>query len=501
MTTLHTNLTTSTTIAILTDIHFGNPSGLTQRRTDIADILLLRAVHRLNRYLKPDITVVLGDILDAGDAPEAIAQRLHIRNILKKLKSPVLVIPGNHDGDVEAFYQDFPRPEPVMQIEGVRFLPFIDAEAPGYNATRAAMDIQRFQRARSDYNGPIVALQHVCLHPPMRADIPYNYTNAETIIEAMQHAGVGLSLSGHYHEGAEPISDQGTLYVNAPGLCESPFRFTMVRMDNSGVEVETEKLAMPEAYRLVDRHVHTQLAYCQENMTVEKAIAFAGDFGLSGVGFAEHSGQLYFPSDGYWGGDCYRTGIQGAQPQDERMPDYYQLQAQFGDHRVRFGLEVDIDFHGRLLLKAVDRQNADFTIGSVHSTPNIKTPGVQITDIMSEFMFLLEKLLIHNVDILAHPFRVFKRARLDTPDNLFAPVADLLVKYGTAAEINFHSNVPPLPFIEACLQREVKFSLGSDAHNLYEVGEFAPHLKLLRDAGFEGNLDDILLPRDVGGFG
>ncbi len=125
------------TIAILTDIHYGNPSVNSKRRTTIADILLLRAVHRLNRYLKPDVTVVLGDILDAGDALEASMQRSHIQSILEKLVSPMIVLPGNHDGDIEAFYQDFPRPDPVMQIGDVCFVPFVDAEAPGYNATRS----------------------------------------------------------------------------------------------------------------------------------------------------------------------------------------------------------------------------------------------------------------------------------------------------------------------------------------------------------------------------
>ena len=41
----------------------------------------------------------------------------------------------------------------------------------------------------------------------------------------------------------------------------------------------------------------------------------------------------------------------------------------------------------------------------------------------------------------------------------------------------------------------MRISLGSDAHALYEVGEFHPHLKLLADIGFEGDLTDILLPR------
>jgi putative hydrolase len=102
-------------------------------------------------------------------------------------------------------------------------------------------------------------------------------------------------------------------------------------------------------------------------------------------------------------------------------------------------------------------------------------------------------LLGHNVDAVAHPFRVFRRAKLLTPEYLYQPVADLLAQYEVAAEINYHINEPPLHFIKLCLDRGVKFSLGSDAHNLYEVGEFSPHLQLLKDAGFDGDLRDIVL--------
>ena len=42
------------------------------------------------------------------------------------------------------------------------------------------------------------------------------------------------------------------------------------------------------------------------------------------------------------------------------------------------------------------------------------------------------------------------------------------------------------------------FTFGSDAHNLYEIGEFAPHLELLRSVGSDGDLKDIML-EDVPG--
>ena len=493
MSTKPNNTANSTIIAIITDIHYGSPSTLTQRRTDIADILLLRVVHRLNRYIKPDVTVVLGDILDEGNSPASAARLKHIHGILDKLEAHLIVIPGNHDGDIEDFYRNFPRPTAIEKVGDICFIPFIDRDAPGHNATRSPEDIGRFRQVRSECDGLVVALQHVCLHPEGLADIPYNYTNAESIISEMQRAGVTLSLSGHYHKGAELIKHKGIHFVNAPGLCEHPFQFTVVHVDNQAVTMKNHQLAMPKSLHLVDNHVHTELAYCQENMTVERAISFSEAVGLRGIGFAEHSGQLYFPSDQYWGGACYLSGIESAKPEHDRIAQYLQLKEKYNDNNVRFGLEVDIDYKGRLLLKDADRIEMDYVIGSVHSTPNIKTPGVPQSQLADEFMALLEKLLRHDVGAIAHPFRVFRRAGLTAPEFLYEPVADLLAKYETAAEINYHINEPPLLFIIACLERDVKFTLGSDAHNLYEVGDFTPNLQLLKTAGYDGDLGDILL--------
>ena len=488
-----TSSTNPITLAILTDFHYGTPVAIPQRRSDIADLLLLRAVHRLNRLIKPDVTLVLGDLVDDGHAPDAPERLAHLRAILDKLDSPVIVIPGNHDGDADAFYRVFTRPQAIEDVGGIRFLPFIDREMPGYNAVRSTTGIARFRAARSDYDGPIVALQHVCLAPPGRTATPYNYTNAPAIIDALAEAGVALSISGHYHTGAPPLETARTTFVTAPALCEAPFPLLVVTLDGDHVTVERHPLAMPESLRLVDRHIHTQLAYCSENMDVARTIKLAQDFGLAGIGFSEHSGQLYFDSTRYWNRDSLRTGIAGADATDNRMPDYLALKRAYAQEHVRFGLEVDADFHGGLLLRPADRRRVDFLVGSIHSTPHLKTPGVALETVKDEFMGMVAQLLKNDIDILAHPFRVFRKAGWPPPADLFAPVAALLREAHAAAEINFHTNEPPVGFVRACLAAGVKLSFGSDAHNLYEIGDFALHLRLLQDAGFDGDLADVLL--------
>jgi predicted phosphodiesterase len=233
------------TIAVLTDFHYGDAGAIAERRSELADSLLERAVQRLNRRIQPDVTVVLGDLVDDGTAPGTLQRLARLRVILDALASPLIVIPGNHDGDVATFYTVFERPAEIVDLCGVRFLPFIDREAPGHNATRAEEDIARFQVARSGTAGPIVSLQHVCLAPPERGELPYNYTNAAEIARVMRLAGVVLSLSGHYHPGAESVRDGQTTYVNAPSLCEEPFPFLVVTLSGERVSVVRHTLTMP----------------------------------------------------------------------------------------------------------------------------------------------------------------------------------------------------------------------------------------------------------------
>lgn len=483
------------TIAVLTDIHYGDVGPIARRRSEIADTLLLRAVHRLNRLIKPDVTVALGDLLDDGAADAAGERLAELRVILDKLTSPSIVLPGNHDGTVDAFYEVFDRPAEIVDLAGVRFLSFIDPEAPGYNATRRASDLARFRQARtSAYAGPIVALQHVCLTPPGSTAAPYNYTNAPNIIVAMADAGVALSIGGHHHDGAPLVRNETTAFVTAPALCEAPFYISVITLAPDGVTQDHHPLAMPAELGLIDRHIHTQFAYCSQNMDVDRAIGLADDFGLAEIGFSEHSGHFYFTRDRYWGGDWGPTGLAIARPADDRMDQYRALRARAGSETVHFGLEVDIDFAGNLLMKPDDRDHIDHLIGSVHRTPSSALPVPELETLADEFMGLTSKLIASDIDILTHPFRIFHLAKRTAPQALYHTVAALLREHGVAAELNFHINQPPPDFFRICLDAGVKLAFGSDAHNLYEIGDFALHLQLLKDIGFDGDLSDILAP-------
>jgi len=480
-------------IAVLSDLHFGPPSALAARRSEIADILLLRLVRRLNRHIQPDVTVILGDLLDQPDSVQAPERLAEIRQILDLLKSPWIVLPGNHDPDPPDFHKILPQSPEILDLGGARFLPFCDKNEPGYNASRSEQDIARMDGARQGYDGPLIALQHVSQGPPEKMDVWFRYLNSDAILDAMRRNRVALSLSGHAHV-TRHVRQDGMHFVVAPALCESPFRYLIVTLDGEKVEMEEQSLAMPPELRLTDWHVHTEFAYCGENMRVDRAVQLAREFGVGTLCFAEHSGQLLFSSDTYWHGDCFEGGIESRRREDSRVAQYLEAVRPYLSAGVRCGFEADCDFRGRLLITPEAASRAEFIIGSVHQMAVMKNPDPPMEQIAREHRFLLESMLRRGIRIFAHPFRVWEALGKEIPVDEMRQTASLLKNYGAAAEMNFHNRPPNRRFMEICLDMGVPISLGSDSHNLCDIGEFWPHLRLLEELGAGSDLEKVLVP-------
>jgi histidinol phosphatase-like PHP family hydrolase len=312
------------------------------------------------------------------------------------------------------------------------------------------------------------------------------------VISASRDAGVSLTISGHYHHGVPLFEHHGIRYLTAPSLCEAPFRFLMVEIDGEQISVEEHALAMPEEYGLIDTHVHSPLAYCGENLDMRLSEEIAKATGLAGMMFTEHSGHLYFDAGGY--GRCAATGLAAAKPRLRRTDTYFGLLQANGIPRNRWGMEVDCAWDGTGLIAPEDDARLAFRIGAMHSLRSLNSPDRRPEEAAGEFLHVLPRFLANGYDALAHPFRVFRRGGVTTPNEVIEPTVRLLKESNTAAEINFHTNDPSPEFVRLCLEAGVKLTFGSDSHNLYEVGEFYPHLQLLRQAGFTGNPRDVLLP-------
>lgn len=470
-------------IAAIADTHYaaGPLEACGVRRTAIADILLTRAVRRLNRFIKPDLTVFLGDMLDDGSSPRSPEEHQRLCDIIGKLESPSIIIPGNRDGDIDQFYSVYPRPAEVLDINGVRVVTFIDAYEPGHNAHRSVADLNRMDTARAGFDGPVVTLQHVPLFAPGASASP----SADEVWAAFERNRYTLSISGHWHAGDDLVARGAGRAVIVPALCESPFAFSEITIDGDNVETKRHQLRLPEGLELIDYHVHTPFAYCSEDMDIALSIALAKEFNLAGLAFTEHSGQLHFERKLFWTGSFTREGLAGQEGRQERMADYLGM-VRPACPPAYLGLELDAADSGIPIVEREVWDEIQIKVGSVHWLDELRKPEpeIDLNAAAEEMLGRLSRFLGCGIQILAHPLRVFRRwPDADLPAQLIPGIMALLREHNVAAEINFHVQMTSPEFMSACLESGVKMVFGSDSHSLFEVGEFAPHLDLLRQCG------------------
>lgn len=481
-------------IVAIADIHYkrGSLRYCGRRRSAISDILFLRAVHRINRWIKPDVVIILGDLIDDFSSPDALKDLRRLKRIASRIKSPVIAVPGNHDLDIDTFYNVFPYPGQVVDIKGVRFVLFFDPSEPNHNARRTDAGLRWMSSAAEGHDGPIVSVQHVPLFPPGASDSPYAYTNAKEVWSVFEQSGYTLALSAHYHAGDDILARGGGPALIVPALCEQPFAFVEITIDGGNIQTRWHQLAVPRELELVDYHVHTPFAYCQENMNMGLSIRLAREFGLASISFTEHSGQLYFDSETFWSAAFMPAGIDTEQGVANRMPEFISQVRKFCPPAM-LGLEIDCDYTGRAVVRQEDLREIDVRVGSVHWLEELTNPEPDLSRAADEMISRLKTFLPGGIQILAHPFRAFNRKDFDIPENLMPRLVELLRKHNVAAEVNFHTQETDEEFVRACLDAGVKLVFGSDAHNLYEIGEFQPHLELLERCGCPpGRLNEVL---------
>ena len=489
------------TLLVLADTHFlesarAEPSN-PKRHCRLAGELLQRAVLDARRRGGFDAVVLMGDLIDAGPAPEADRDVAAVEEIVHEAApdAPRITVPGNHDGDVDLVLSIFSERPGMREVGGYRIYNFVDRWDERDVCLRPQEAVQRFaQQARASNDKPLIVLQHNPIHPPIEGDYPFMPPNREAIMSAYSDAGVLLSLSGHYHAG-QPLCKAGSvLYYTCPALCESPFRYALVRLRGREVEITEQQLRLPESPALFDVHAHTEYAYCGTGLSAPEVILRSELFGLSGVCLTEHADQLYLTREEHMSGyvrdhpDFWRAPRSDG---SERMRSYRGDVEPLRSDFVKLALEVELDAAGRPALRRSHRDGWDMLVGAVHWTPG-GIRGLSPDEVKLRFMRDAERILQSGVAVLAHPFRFFRRNELPPPRDLYRPVARLLARYGAAAEINFHTNQPDPEFFAACIEEGVKIALGTDTHELWEAGDLHPHLSMLREAAGRQDVADLL---------
>lgn len=418
----------------------------------LADVMLLRAVRFCNRFIKPDLVVLTGVLaLDRNSLEE-------LSSILQNLNSPWMVIPGEEDLSADIFYSVMPETPEFMDAGGIRFIPDLP-------------DGRKISGIAASFPGRSVLLRSK------------PFAEGEKLPDFI--SAIHLVVSGNSKKFLN--QDGAVQQVCVPALSEEPFCFLEIDIDaeNGDISSRLHQFRLPDGYG--DYHLHTGMAYCQQNLTIERMLDCIETFNLSSFALTEHSGHLLLAYDEYNFAGVFSKGLAGCNIIN-RVDEYRRLLDSVKSEREFFrGLEVDVDINGSLIADAEMLKLAELKVGAVHSLGNFerKEAGRQL-------MARSEALLAQGCQVLAHPFRAFRRSKLPVPDELFVPMADLLYKYRAAAEINFHTNDPEPEFFKLCLERGIKLSLGSDSHNLYEVGWFAPHLAFLEEIG--ASKDDLFTP-------
>lgn len=142
------------------------------------------------------------------------------------------------------------------------------------------------------------------------------------------------------------------------------------------------------------------------------------------------------------------------------------------------GVETKVDdFDGSIDTHPEIIRECDLVMASVHRFPGEVGDVKGMKDISAEdaidreFRLALAVLDHPHVDILGHPFGMcHRRFKTNVPDAHFVALIQKAAKTGVAIEINPHYHPDPWKIIQWCRQYGALFSLGSNAHNIDEVG-------------------------------
>ena len=187
-----------TRILHLSDVHFGAVnSRLVQPLIDLA------------QELRPDVTVISGDLTQRARAGQFRAARAFI----DRLPGPVLCVPGNHDmplwnlaGRLAAPFHGFRRTisqslEPCIDLPGAILQGLNTADPLVWKAgrlRRSSADRLETAFAASPADAMRVAVMH---HAPVPAadGTPADMDDPEAALAALARAGTDIVLSGHTH--------------------------------------------------------------------------------------------------------------------------------------------------------------------------------------------------------------------------------------------------------------------------------------------------------------
>lgn len=213
----------------LSDPHFG-----------AADETIASAFIEAARHLQPDLTILSGDLSMTARRSELNAAA----NFVRRLPTPSLVIPGNHDipyfnHPYDRFFRPFRRYqqrirtdiEPTLRSDSFDVLCLNSPRPFGLHAdwSDGKLSHSQIQRIPLHFaNTPESIIKVVVLHHPLlELKLPGRAVvkPLATLMAALELSKVDLVLCGHFHRSQiAPASLQGhwkTLISQAPTVCST----------------------------------------------------------------------------------------------------------------------------------------------------------------------------------------------------------------------------------------------------------------------------------------
>lgn len=191
---------------------------------------------------------------------------------------------------------------------------------------------------------------------------------------------------------------------------------------------------------MLDLHIHS--TYSDGNSTIDEIAKRAKKLGLKAIAVVDHSIELYF-------------GLTEAKAK-KRQIEIDNASSLYGI-KIYSGIECSIDAAGEIMLPDFD---FDFIIASVHEF-------VDGRDYYGRIIRCMEK---NEIDVVGHPFSQLFGFNNPIPE-MDVKVIEKAEECGVAIELNSSHKSPPDSFLELCSEIKIKYSIGSDAHEISKVGD------------------------------
>ena len=236
-------------------------------------------------------------------------------------------------------------------------------------------------------------------------------------------------------------------------------------------------------------HNHTgdaRFSYCAvEDLSIAtyRSALESGPFAAFAI--TEHAFALNLPSDICWPHQWYYTPEKlWSNPtfREAKTIRFLERIAENRDEkRLFFGLEAEIGCDGSFSIDPLLRPYLDLVIGSVHFIPGSPDP-------IAEYFRQLDMLLVHDFDILGHPFRLLEEhlRGAPVPEEVLLETLRRAAAKGIAVEINGHTSFwGDAEILRRSNEIGYAVAFGLDAHHPNELRRYEYFETVLKKSGVD----------------